>query len=318
MPHFSTEEVEDAVSTAFSFRLPEVVDNVYLSTPLFRLLDIEERIVAQGGTRIEAPFIYAKPPGGSYSGMDTLDITRRKTKSLIQLDWKQYYATVTIDGITYLKAGGEEAIFDLCDVELQAAELRMKEDLGTDIFLDGTGNNSKALDGMDIAFGTSGTYGGISRTTDTEGAAIKGVLDATGGPLTLPAVQSVWGSCTIGTEAPKLIITTQAIFDAFWARLQPQQRGAMGADAEQLAAAGFNVITFNGRPVTVDQKCPSGMIYLVNTSFCKLIPFAQRADIEVEGPLTPTQHDARTWRLLWAGNFCVNSPRLNGRMSGIT
>jgi hypothetical protein len=318
MAHLSTVEVEDAVAVALEYRIPTVVDNLYLSTPVFKILDMEERITADGGTRIEQPFIYDRPPGGSYRGMDTLDITRRKTKALLTFEWKQYFAAVTVDGLTRLKTSGERAVVDLVDVELQGAELALKQDLGVDTYLDGTGNNGKALDGFDIAIATTGTYGGINRATDAEGTAIRGQVDSTGGPFSLQALQSAWGSATFGPEHPTLIATTQAIFDAAWARLQPQQRFPQGAVAEELARAGFNVIMFNGVPMTVDQAVAAGTIYGLNTKFVKLIAHAQRADLEVEGPLTPTQADARTWRLFWAGNFVTQAPRMQFRMTGIT
>ncbi len=318
MAHLSSEQVEDTVTAAIEFRIPTLIDNVYLSTPTFKILDMEERITSMGGTRIEQPFIFDRPPGGSYRGMDTLNTTRRKTKSLLQLDWKQYYSAVTIDGLTRLKTSGDAAIIDLVDTELQGAELRLKEDLGGDVFLDGTGNDGKALDGFDIAIATTGTYGGITRGVDPEGSAFMGNVDTAGGPFSLPAVQSVWGDCTYGASHPSLLVTTQDIFDSFWARLQPQQRAPLGPKASQLFDAGFSVIMFNGVPVTVDQRCPTGSIYLVNMDFVKLVTHEQRQDIEVEGPLTPTQQDGRVWRLFWAGNLLIQGSRYQGRMTNIT
>ena len=270
MAHMSTQEVEDVVAATLEYRIPTVVDNLYLSTPLFKILDMQERITATGGTRIEQPFIYDRPPGGSYSGMDTLDITRRKTKSLLQFDWKQYYTAITIDGLTRLRAAGEQAVIDLVDTELQAGELALKQDLGTDVYLDGTGNNGKALDGLDIAIATTGTYGSINRATDAEGAAIRGQVDTTGGAFALQALQSMWGAATFGPAHPTLICTTQAIFDAAWARLQPQQRFPQGQAAEELARAGFNVIMFNGVPLTVDQAVATGTIYGLTEEFSPL------------------------------------------------
>lgn len=318
MPHSTTDEVEDVIAVAFQFRIPTVVDNIYQATPLFKILDMEERIIATGGTRIEQPILFDRPPGGSYRGMDTMDITRRKTKSLIQLEWKQYYAAVSIDGLTRLRTAGDRAIIDLVDTELQGAELRIKEDLGRDTFLDGTGNFSKALDGFDISIGTTGTYGGINRATDPEGTAIQGNVDTTGGAITLPAIQTQWGLATYGAAHPKLICTTQALFNGVWNRIQPQQRFPQGAVAEELAKIGFNVIMFNGVPLTVDQTCPAGTMYGLNTDFVKLVAHEARADLEVEGPLTPTQQDARTWRLMWMGNLVNQMPRGFFRMTGLT
>jgi hypothetical protein len=310
LAHMSTVELEDAVAVALEYRIPTVVDEIYISTPVFKILDMEERITADGGTRIEQPFLFDTPPGGSYRSTDTLDISRRKTKSLLTFEWKQYYSALTIDGLTRLKTSGENAVIDLVDVELQGCELRLKQDLGIDIYLDGTGNDSKALDGFDIAIATTGTYGGINRATDAEGTAIRGQVDTTGGPFALQALQSMWGATTFGSEHVTLISTTQAIFDAVWARLQPQQRFPQGAVAEELAKAGFNVIMFNGVPLTVDQGVAAGTIYGLNSKFIKIIAHQQRADLEVEGPLTPVSQDSRTWRLFWAGNKVTQAPRM--------
>ena len=318
MPHSSTDEVEDVIAVAFQFRIPTVVDNLYVATPLFKILDMDERIIATGGTRIEQPFLFDRPPGGSYRGMDTMDITRRKTKSLIQLEWKQYYSAVSIDGLTRLRTAGDRAIIDLVDTELQGAELRMKEDLGTDSFLDGTGNFSKTLDGFAISIATTGTYGGIARATDPEGTAVNGNVDTTGGAVTLPAIQTQWGAASFGAAHPTLLVTTQVLFNSVWNRIQPQQRFPQGAVAEELAKIGFNVIMFNGVPLTVDQMCPAGVMLGLNTNFIKLVAHESRADIEVEGPLTPTQQDARTWRLMWMGNLVHQSPRTSFRMTGLT
>jgi hypothetical protein len=175
--------------------------------------------------------------------------------------------------------------------------------MGIDTWLDGTGNSSKALDGFDIAIGTTGTYGGINRSTDPEGLAIRGNVDTTGGAFALSALQTMWGRATIGTAHPTMICTTQALFDAIWARLQPQQRYPLvGERAGQLADAGFTVLMFNGVPVTVDMGIAAGTIYGLNTNYIKLIAHQQRADLEVEGPLTPSNQDVRTWRIFWAND----------------
>ena len=46
MPHLSTQEVEDVVATTLEYRIPTVVDNFYIATPVFKILDMEERITA--------------------------------------------------------------------------------------------------------------------------------------------------------------------------------------------------------------------------------------------------------------------------------
>lgn len=314
----STIDIEDVAATTLQHRIPTLVDNFYVASPLFKMLDMQDRIVADGGTRVEQPFIFARGPGGSYRGFDTLDITRRRTKSLLLFEWSQYYASVSLDGLTRLRASGVNNVIDMVDSELQSAEIGLKDDLGTDTFLDGTGNAGKAIVGLDLALNTTGTYGGINRATDLEGTAIRGNRDAAGGTLILPAIQSMWGDCSFGNEHPNLIITTQNLFDQIWNRLQPQQRFPQGGNGEQLAAAGFNTIMFNNVPVVVDQRCPAGTLWELNTNYIKLVPHVARANIEVEGPLPSVNQDVRVWKLYWMGCLVVQGPRFSGVMTGLT
>jgi hypothetical protein len=64
--------------------------------------------------------------------------------------------------------------------------------------------------------------------------------------------------------------------------------------------------------------CPAGTLYMLNTKFLKLVAHEQRAELEVEGPHTPPQQDARIWKLMWAGNLVCQSSRLQGRATSLT
>lgn len=324
MAHLSTTEIDDIAAATVDFRLPTLVDNVYVGTPLIKALDLKKRVIAQGGANISQPFIYAKAPGGSYRGFDPLDVARRKTKTRLILEWKQYYGSVTIDGLTALTTAGPDAIFDMVDAEMQQAELTLIESMGADIFLDGTGNFSKALDGLDVAIGTTGTYGGINRVSDVEGAALLGNRDTTGGALTLPIMQSSWGSATHGGRHPDMIMTTQKLYDRIWANVHPSQRLPIGPMAEAMAnrgpmgQAGFDSIRFNSAMVVVDEKCPAGTLWMLNTDYISLVAHSARANIEVQGPVTGLNQDGRVWKLLWMGNLVVGSPRMQAVMTNLT
>src|SRR5262245_14083967 len=137
-------QIDDVVAVALDERLPEMMDTIYVKHVLFHRLDMDHRIQASGGNNILQPILYAKPPGGSYLGSGPFDITRRQTKSMLQFHWKQYYATLNIDGLTELQASGLNATFQIVDIELDACRMRLYEDLGLDVFLDGTSNNGAA------------------------------------------------------------------------------------------------------------------------------------------------------------------------------
>ena len=324
MAHLSTSEIDDIAAAAVDFRLPTLVDNVYVGTPMIKALDVKHRITAQGGTRISQPILYGRAPGGSYRGMSPMDVARRKTKTRFELDWKQYYGSVTIDGLTALSAAGPDAIFELVDTEMQQAEMTIIESMGTDTFLDGTSNFGWALDGLDEAVNTTGSYGGINRVTDVEGPALLGNRDATGGDLTLPAMQSSWGAAPHGGRHPDIIVTDQKLYDRIWAHVHPSQRLPIGPLAESLSdkgpmgQAGFDSIRFNTAVVMVDEKCPAGTLWMLNTDYISLVAHVARANMEVQGPVTSLNQDGTVRKLLWMGNLVVSSPRMQAVMTNLT
>jgi hypothetical protein len=309
-------QIDDVVSIALDERLPEMMDTIYVKTVFFKRLDMDRRITASGGNNILQPLLYAKPPGGSYSGSGPFDITRRQTKTMLQFHWKLYYATLNIDGLTELQASGLNSTFQIVDIELQACEMRLKEDLGFDVFLDGTGNGGAALDGSDIAIAATGTYGGIVRGTDPAGSTILSYVDTAGGIITLPQLQNAIGQATIGVK-PNLIVTTQHVWDQICNRIQPNQRHPQQGTGEQLAAAGFTVVTYMGIDIVVDNGVQTGYCFGYNTDVWTLVPHERRASIERVGPIPISNQDAKIWHLKWAGNLVCGNPRLNFKMTGL-
>jgi hypothetical protein len=310
-------QIDDVVAVALDERLPEMMDTIYVKHVLFKRLDMDKRISASGGNNIIQPILYAKPPGGSYMGSGPFDITRRQTKSMLQFHWKQYYATLNIDGLTELQASGLNSTFQIVDIELEACRMRLYEDLGLDVFLDGTGNGGAALTGMDLAIAATGTYGGIVRGTDPAGATLLSYVDTAGGVITLPQLQNLIGRATIGVR-PNLIVTTQHIWDQICNRIQPQQRFPQGSAGDQLAAAGFSVVTWMGIDIVVDNLCPEGYLFAINTDTWKLVAHQRRAGIEQVGPIQIANQDAKVWHLKYAAELVCGNPRLNAKATGLT
>jgi hypothetical protein len=310
-------QIDDVVAVALDERLPEMMDTVYVKHVLFHRLDMDRRITAQGGNNILQPILYAKPPGGSYLGSGPFDITRRQTKTMLQFHWKQYYATLNIDGLTELQASGLNSTFQIVDIELDACRMRLYEDTGLDVFLDGTGNFGAAMTGADLAIAAAGTYGGIVRGTDPAGATIISYVDSAGGVITLPQLQNLIGQATVGVR-PNLIVTTQHIWDQICNRIQPAQRHPQQGTGEQLAAAGFSVVTWMGIDIAVDNLCPTGYLFAFNTDTWRLVAHERRAGIEKVGPIPLPNADAKVWHLKWAGELVCGNPRLNSKATGLT
>lgn len=311
----------DVAAAAVDSYLPGVIDLFFNSNPLLIRLTSKERLVLDGGDRVRQPILYDRLNVDSYTGLDTFDISRRPTKTVMQFDWAQYWANLTVDGTTLIKTSGSGSrILDLVESEMETARLSLSNRIGTDLFLDGTGNTNKNILGLIAAVddGTNVlTYGGLTRDSSAQGTAVKGNLNTTGGALSLALVNTAMGSATIQPHRPDLIVTTQAMWDRFWERSQPAQREPSGPGFDDLARVGFTAVNFNGAAVVIDSHVASGNAWLLNTDFFKMVIHRDR-EFVFTGFQKPTNQDVMVGQILWAGQLVCTSPRLSTRMTGLT
>ena len=297
--------------------LPSLIDQVFISNALLVKLMAGSQVVFDSGLKIAQPVLYGQLAGGSYFGMDTFDTSYKQTQTYAEWDWKACYVNVTIPGTDMARTEGDEKIIGLVQSKMETASMTMNELLSTMLFGDGTGNNSKDFDGLLNAVDDGNTYpsyGGLTRTTDAPWFTAQ--LDSTGGAVTLDAIQNMIGLCTVGTKKPNLAFTTQAIYNKLWARVQPQQRFLDGKS--ELAKVGFSGINFNGHmEIIVDNHCPSGYFYCLNTEFWKLVLNRNRNFYWTEEK-TPTDQDAYCRQLLTMGNLLCNQPRVQGVLTGLS
>lgn len=307
------DDLDAAVKKKF---LPTLIDQVFIANPLLVRLLAKEKVVFNSGLKIAQPVIYGQLAGGSYWGLDTFDISYKETQTYGEWSWKACYVNVTIPGTSLAISEGDEKIMGLLQSKMETASMTMNELLSTMIFGDGTGNSNKDFDGLRNAIddGTSyPNYGGIDRTTNSWWNA---KMDTTGGAVTLDAIQSMIGACTIGNKRPDLAITTQAIFDTIWARVQPYQR--LTNDKTDVANVGFPTIRFNNHmDIVVDNHCPAGTIYILNTDYWKLVINANK-NFSWTPPKTAPDIDAYVRQLLVMGNLICTQPRVQGVMSNLS
>lgn len=180
------------------FLLDQVVDNVYLGIPAFFRLNAANKRIVQGGFQVEVPLMWSKfSAGGAYQGYDLLDITPSDTVKNGAWDWKQYYVPVTLSGLDLIRADSPEAVVSLVKLQFEQAEMQLADQLDNGLWSDAV-TNQKQIDGLKGAVddGTvAGTYGGLSRTTNTWW---KSQIDSSTTTLTLATMQSMFGLCSTG------------------------------------------------------------------------------------------------------------------------
>jgi hypothetical protein len=308
--------------------MPTITDQIYNSNILlYRLMRANKRVIG-GGTQIEVPQLYADfGTGSAYQGFETLVTTPHDTVKNLVFDWKQYYVTWAVDGLTLIKTDSADAIANLLTLQSQQAYMRMGEILAAGLFGDGvtTGLGTKELDGIRGAVGNASVgnanYGGISRSTNTWHVS---QIDATASALSFSRMRTnLIGPATIGGYHPTIILSGQTNYNRHWllhtsttGYSNVNNRQPAGHD-ELLASAGFTNLLFDNIPHVVDSHVHSdAYMYALNENVLQWV-VSPRADFYLEDFQKPVNQDAMVATLLFAGNLISQSSRLHAALTGI-
>lgn len=297
---------------------PTLVDNVYRSNLMFFRLNARNKKVLQGGLQIEVPLVYARfAAGGFYQGFDLLDISPSDTVKNAAYDWKQAYVPVTVDGLTLIRADSPEAIVNFLSFYFEQAQTELAEILGNGIWQ--TAPGAKSIDSIPTAVDNgalAATYGGLARGSNPFWSAnVTGITP----PLALATMQAMFGTCTEGGRHPTIIVTTQAVYNLYWALSTGGQAFPVqpGGHDEQLAQNGFTNLIFNGVPVAVDSHVPASQMFFLNEDYMYLY-VNPRADFNMKEFREPVNQDAMTSLILWAGDVCFSNLQRQGKLTGVT
>ena len=315
-----TEEISDIFATTLRHIRPTIVDNFFNSRALFVRLYERKKILLDGGRQIQQDILVDKPPAGSYGRGDELDISKKNILSALIFNWGQYYSAVTADGLDEVQNAGAAQVMNLAKIRLEAARNAVEDVIGDDLFGDGTTNNAKGIVGLKAAIddGTNvGSYGGIARAATGTGNLIKGVVNTTGGAVSLDLLTSLMMQATRGLARPDLICTTRTLWGKIHDRLQPSQRFPSTERGQRLANAGFEVLQYMGAEIVYDDKVPSGEMYVLNTNTISFYIHTAK-NFVIDGPHTPANADQKTWRIFIACQMACDNCRLNARASGLS
>lgn len=315
--------------------LPKVIDNIFTGNVLTMRL-LKNAQLWRGGVSIDIPVELTKRTTvGSYSGFDTFNVSQENVRQKAVFSPSQLYASVSISGIQRAVNQGDAAVIDLITTELDYTARLIRDEMGTQIYGDGTGNSGKDILGL-IAAVDDGTnvavYGGISRTTYPNWRA---TLTAQTGDFTLANLAADFNAAQVGNEAPTLIITTPAVFNIYEALLTPTVSHQFSMNDFRLTAdgivrvggtfaanQGFRALSFRGVPVVADEKCPDGNLFVLNENHLSfyVLPQVER-EIKLgfgwTGWKEPVNQDAITGQLLWYGQLITDGPRYHARRTDI-
>ena len=234
--------------------------------------------------------------------------------------------TLDSNAITAISGGGSITSADYTSVDAGVALIETMPDASTHHFpgnLDGAivgynrtlgGINSDSNSWWNAKLGTFNLSGGIDDdATSTADCTWSELVTLSAGVANISkAMTRMYGALTVDNDQPDLIITTQAIYDAYETSLQANKRFA-GSD--DIANAGFDSLRFKGATVVVDSHVPAGQMYFLNTDYLDFKVHRDR-NFTFEDFKRLEGSDNMQSRLFWMGQLVCTNPRMQGVLGG--
>lgn len=336
---FANSAVTDIIATTIQSRTRALADNFTNNNALVQRLDQRGNVKPfSGGNVILQEIAYNDSTTAnvnSYSGFELLNIQQNSPISAAQYSICQYAAAVTMSGLEMLQNSGEEAFIDLMEGRIEVAEGQLLNRIGSDIYGDGTGNGGKNITGLGAAVPdtpTSGTYGGISRSSFSFWQSKKYSGVTNGGAavsaanivayMTALAVQLVRGS-----DKTDLIVADNTYYQYYVNAMQAIQR--VSSDGTGGAGAGFASLKFYGGGMAADVVLDGGVytggdsignwtgatsahMWFLDTKYIFMRPHKDRNFVPIGGERQAVNQDAVVKLIGWAGNLTCSNSFLQG------
>lgn len=301
--------------------MTDLVDNVYGDNLMFYRLNAANKKQTEGGFQIEVPLIYRRfTNGGPVRGFATYDTAPNDNIKNAAFEWKGYVVPISVDRQTLYKCETSDAVANFLEAYFKQAEEEMSELLGFGIWH--TGTDADEIDGIPTAVDASnppaavGNYGGIDRATNTWWVATEDGSTAT---MTLPALQTMFGIVKVGGRRTTIIVGQQVQFDRYWnlnVQNQTIMQGPMAYD-QQLAAAGFDNLLFNGVPFAVDDHVDAANnLYFLNEDYFTL-KVISKSDFILTDFIRSQNARSYVATVEWDGNLVIDSPARQGKFTAL-
>jgi len=325
--------------------LPRVVDTVLrANTFTVKMLSKTKRF---GAATIDFPIKYQVGTAiQSFLGFDSLPTSFTDTRVLLKYNPRFVTANVALAGTDILANSTAAKVLYLAEVEMKSRAQDLADGIGTMLWSDGTGNNSKDFLGLAaiVDDGTNvATIGGLSRSTYTT---LKGTVTNTA-TLSLATMRTLYNAITDATVAPTRGYTDYATWALYEQLLQPQEKifKEVNIVPNYKGYEGFSGLMYAGMEVVPDRKATAGNLVFINEDYLdfygldsSLKEMDGSEKVEVSSKLfTGNQYnEVSNLGFYWtgwikslnqmafnsfitlAGQLITDNPRRHGKLTGLT
>lgn len=307
--------VDALLSTTLSAVRRKFADNIFTKIPLFMWLKTKAKLTEDGGSSLVVPLMYGKNSAAkSYSGYGILDNTPAEGLTACQYTWAQYSVPITISGLEErIQNQGDKAVIKMLESKIKQSEMSLRDKLDVDMLATSvTGTNINTLTTI---VDTTTSIAGISKSsyswwqaqvTASGSFAARGLAD-------MRALYNNISKQSLSGGAPDFILADQTAYEYYEATLQPQLRYS----DTKMADAGFENLKYKGSVMAFDPNAIAGTMSFLSSDAIKLV--TSKGTNFITTPFrAPTNQDAKTAYILWAGQLASDNIRRLGKLTGIT
>ena len=319
-----TEQLDALYATTLAMSKGEVVDQVFLATPLWAHLKRTKAIKPSlEGRRIEVRLRYGKNETVAYfTKGDTVPINQNETLTVAYFNYKNCAATIVRYFEDWRKNRGKAQIINKVKDDIQTATSSLIDRFEQDLFGDGTGDNGKAIEGLAKHVAddpTSGVVGGIDRSTYTWWRNNYKDMSSENPSLYLrKRMREMFNSCGRYGEGvsrfPDFFVCSEGVYNLY----EEETLEFKQIVNQNTGDASFGDLTFKGRPLRWSPSCPTGRIYFLNSHFFQFLYDPDFFFEMTEWKPIPNQPFDRVAQIVVSGNLTISNARRLGIIFGIS
>lgn len=314
--------LSEIITTTLRNRSGKLADNVSDNVALLMRLRKRGKVKpVSGGRTIVQELEYAE--NGTfkrYSGYELLNVAPSTVFTAAEFNYAQAAVAVSISGLEELQNASDEQVIDLLESRISNAEKTLVNNIGADVYSDGTADGGKQIGGLDLLVDitpATGTVGGIDAATWTfwRNVAFDSTTDG-GGAATSSNIQSYMNRVYIqlcrGTDKPDLIVAGNDYYRLYLESLQAIQR----VTSDEFAQAGFESLKYMGSDVVLDGgrggNATTDRMHFLNTNYIYFRPHTARNFAPIGGQREAVNQDAVVKLIGFAGNMTISNRFLQG------
>lgn len=281
----------------------------------------------------------------SFIGFDTLPTDFTDTRVLMKYNPRFTAANVALAGTDLIANNTIRKVLDLTKVEMQSRAQDLADGIGTMLWGDGTGNNSKDFLGLGAIVDSGSnvpTIGGLSRATYPT---LAGTVTANA-TLSLASMRTLFNNIADASVVPTRSYTDYPTWALYESLLQPQEKifKEVNIVPNYKGYEGFQGLMFAGLEIVPDRKATAGQLVFLNENYLdfygldvELDAFEGAKKVDVAGKLFTgnSYNEVSNLGFYWTGfikvnnqfafnsfiilggNLCTDNPRRHGKQTTI-